>query len=156
MIRPAGALLAVLGLALSEVAQAADYNALWDDYQDEITFGGEPEWSTLTSNYSMDIGMVETVLVTQAWRQGSEVGAYLRYVFAEPVSPPELPGPGPMKAEEVEASIDCTAQTVRIHNMYLYRVDGGFIGKWYDPSAAANPAGFGSSSVIGLAAARLC
>lgn len=156
MIRSAGTLLALLALALPAVALAADYKTLWDNYQDELDFGGPPEWSTLTSNYSMDIGMVETVFVTQAWRQDNEVGAYLRYVYAEPVSPSELPGPGPMKSEEVEATIDCAAQTVRIHTMYLYRPDGAFIGKWYDPSAAETPAGFGASSIMGLAAARLC
>jgi hypothetical protein len=156
MTRFAGTLLALMGLAWPAVALADDYKTLWDDYQDELAFGDPPAWSTLTSNYSMDIGMVETVSVVMAWRQGSEVGAYLRYVYAEPASPAELPGPGPMKTEEVEATLNCAAQTVRIHTMYLYRPDGTFIGKWYDPSAAQNPTGYGASSIMGLAAARLC
>lgn len=146
----------ILSSIVAGAALAADHKTLWDDFQDELAFGDAPVWKPLTHNYAMSLGQIETAYVVTAWRQGSEVGAYLRYVYAQPVSSADMPGPGPMKYEEVEAAIDCSARTVRVSKMYLFTPDNHQIGVWYDPDAAATPAAFDGSSIMGMAATAVC
>lgn len=151
-----GSLILLCAFALQSPANATDYDARWEEFADDMAWDDSPDMDLLTNNYQMDIGMIQTAYWTLAWREGSEVGVYLRYVYAQPVSPSELPGPGPMTAEEVEMTIDCANRSTRLHNMYLYRADGSTIGRWYDPALANNPSSFGTDSMAGLAYAKVC
>lgn len=149
-------LLAML-LSTATPAMAQNYLKNWEYFYDSWALGGQgPEWKPLTSNYSMTIGMVETANWHLAWREGDEAGVLLQYIYASPVSPPNLPGPSPMKYEHVEITLDCVRHTVRIHNMNLFSNDYRYIGNWFDPKTEATPSTFGSSSIIHMAYLKAC
>lgn len=145
-------------MAISVPVYAADYSENWSNFRDDMedSLGEAADYKLLTHNYQMDVGMVEDAYWALAWRDGGEVGVMLKYIYASPVSPAELPAAGPMKFEEVEITLNCAARTVRMHKMYLYRPDGSDIGRWFDPAIDANPESFGSDSIIGLAWSKVC
>ncbi|MCR4299394.1 MAG: hypothetical protein NUV75_11725 [Gallionella sp.] len=132
----------------------ADYE---DNWIDDRTFGKDSDlkWQHLMGDVPMGIGRIKDVYWAEAWRDGNEVGVMLRYIYAEPVSPPELPAGGPLLKEEVEVTIHCPHRTVRIHYMYLYNPQGKFFGNWFDPTRQA-PESFGPTGIIGLAYSRVC
>lgn len=147
----------ICALAMVTPSLALDFNSEWEDFRDDIAFGdGDLDWQHLASDYPMDIGTVQNAYWVLAWRQGSEAGVMLRYEYTVPVSPAELPRPGPMKYEEVEITLHCTDRTMRMHDMLLYRPDNSYIGKWFDPAAEQTPARFGDSGIIGMAFAKVC
>ena len=149
-------LLAILTCCATPVL-AQQYLENWENFYDDMAMGGMvPEWQPLTTNYSMAIGMVETANWYLAWKNGDEAGVLLEYIYASPVSPPNLPGPGPMKYEQVEITLDCRNRTVRFHNFKLYSPDNRYIGKWFDPQAEAQPSSFGSSGIIEMAYTKAC
>ncbi|KUO54582.1 MAG: hypothetical protein APF82_03865 [Sphingomonadales bacterium BRH_c42] len=128
----------------------------WEDFQIDLEFGEEPDWSYLGGDYSWDIGLVKDAYWVVAWRNEELTGVYLRYEYAEPVSPPELPGDGPMQSEEVEVTFDCSRRTVQIHSMYLFRPDRTYIGQWFDDSVSRTPTTFDDGSIMGQAFAKVC
>jgi hypothetical protein len=155
--------LGCIALMLSGVAAPAEATASdaeiadeWDFFAEGLDFGEDPQWSLLGNGYSMDLGTIEEALWTLAWRRDELAGVYLRYRYAAAVSPPELPGTGPMQVEEVEATFDCAAHTVRLHHMYLFRPDGSYIGNWFDPDASARPGSFDDGSIMGQAFRKVC
>jgi hypothetical protein len=137
---------------------AADALEEWEYFQMDRDFGIEDgaAWNQLGSEIQMGIGMIQDAYWTLAWRKDGEVGVLLRYVYATPVSPGELPGPGPMKSEEVETTFHCANRTVRIHSMYLYRPDNSYIGAWYDPDVSKTPQSFDGGSIMDRAYSRVC
>lgn len=128
----------------------------WEDFQMDLDFGGEPDWSYLGGGYPMSIGVINEAYWAVAWRKEELAGVYLLYKYASPTSPPELPGEGPMQREEVEVTFDCSRRTVQLHNMYLYRPDGSYIGYWFDGDASRTPTTFDSDSIIGQAFTKAC
>lgn len=145
-------------LAFAATPVCADPATQWRDYRDsgDLDWLEADDWVAFASNYPMDIGKVAKARYYVAWRGAGDIGVMLHFLYASPVSPPELPGPGPMSTEEVEITLNCAARTVRTHRMYLYASDGHRIGMWFDPAMAANPRTYGSDSMIGKAAARVC
>lgn len=146
-----------LALACSSPA-AADAVTQWEQFFDDggPAFLEDSDWTPLTSNYPMQIGMIARAHFYVAWREGNEIGVFLHYRYDPAVSSAELPGPGPMSDEYVEVTVNCAAATTRVHYMYLYAPDGRSIGTWYDPSAVSNPQSYQPSSIIGMAASRVC
>lgn len=145
-----------LGLSIATGA-IADPIAKWHETTEEdIAWLGPNDWTSFATNYQMDIGLVTEAKYSIAWRDGREIGVWMMYTYAQPVSPPSLPGRGPMKYEIVEVTIACDAGTARIHQMHLYDPEFQRIGIWFDPEAEANPTGFGSSSLVGKVAQGVC
>jgi hypothetical protein len=143
--------LTVIYLALcASLAQAGDED--WADW--EIFDGSLTPWQHLTSNVQLDIGLVQDAYWAEAWRYEGEVGVMLKYVYAVPVSPPELPAEGPLHTEEVEITFNCNNRTSHIRHIYLYNPQGTHFGNWFDPDSV--PVTFDSGSVVGLAYARVC
>ncbi|MCL4316591.1 MAG: hypothetical protein M1527_07130 [Gammaproteobacteria bacterium] len=132
----------------------ADYVDAWADFS---MFAEESDlsWEYLMGDVRMDIGRIKDVYWAVAWREGDEVGVMLKYIYAEPVSPPELPAPGPLQEEEVEVTFHCPNRTSRIHYIYLYNPQGKLFGKWFDPDRQG-PESFGPESIIGQAYSRVC
>lgn len=157
--RIAGGCLGILLSGMASPASAAMSDAeiiqQWDYFADDLAFG-DPEWSLLGTGFALDIGTVREASWTLAWRQDGLAGAYLLYQYESPISPPELPAPGPMMWEEVEATFDCAARTVRLHRIYLYRPDWSLIGVWFDPQASSTPDTFDAGTIMGLAYTKVC
>lgn len=148
----------LLGLPLPASATPTydDIQFEWEDFGMGLDMGDEPAWSWLGGGYPMGIGMIDKAYWTIAWRKDELAGVYLRYEYAQPISPPELPGEGPMQREEVELTFDCSRRTVQIHSMYLYRPDGAYIGYWFDEDMSRNPSTFDTDSIVGQAFAKAC
>ncbi len=148
----------IVALLLSAAPVHAEAVAEWQNFRQSggIDWLDESDWKPLTSNYTMDIGTISEAKYYVAWRESGEVGVLLLYIYANPVSPAELPGPGPMAREIVEVTLSCASATTRIHRMFLYAPDGHQIGTWFDPSTEANASSYGSDSIIGMAANRAC
>jgi hypothetical protein len=149
--------IAALFLAVAGQPARADPASSWQAFidSDGPTYLEDSDWHEFTRDYRMDIGHVASAAYAVAWREGSDVGAFLHYRYDPPVSPPELPKPGPLTDEYVEVTLHCASGASRIHHMYLFAA-GRSIGGWFDPASAANPTSYGSQSLIGLAAARAC
>ncbi len=128
----------------------------WADYWDYYTYAHSSDlpWQPLTSNVQMDIGLIQDAYWAEAWRYEGEVGVMLKYIYAEPVSPPELPAGGSLKEEQVEVTFNCINRTSQIGYMYLYDPQGKYIGNWFDPNAG--PTAFDSGSIVSLAYTHVC
>ncbi len=83
-------LLFAVVLAVCMQPVRADYE---DNWGDQRMFGEDSDlsWQYLMGDVRMDIGRIKDVYWAEAWRDGKETGVMLRYIYAEPVSPPELP-----------------------------------------------------------------
>jgi len=155
----AGVVLALAAQGVFAVGSArADPAYLWEMFIDD---GGpddltESDWRLVDQNHSMGVGVAAWVKYAVAWRKDSEVGAFMHYHYDPPVSPPELPGPGPMSDEYVEVTINCADHTSRIHTMHLFRQNSARIGTWFDPDSAEHPSAYDPGSLVGRTAQGVC
>lgn len=152
MNRTAAALALSMAFAMSGPARA-DHIDEWMDFE---TFGDALSWQYLASDIPMsDTGPIKDAYWATAWRSGDETGVMLRYVFANPSTPQNLPPGGPLHREEVEVTYACSSRTARIHRMYLYGPQDRFIGSWFDPDRQ-QPMTFEAGSVVGQGYSRAC
>lgn len=144
--------------ALIAVPAAGDATGKWQEFfsNSGLSRLQESDWHLLTTNHEMDIGLASEISYYVAWRDGGDVGVFMRYTYSPAVSPAELPAPGPLQTEYVETTITCANSTVRLHRMHLYAPDGRKFGMWFDPDASANASAFGSGSLTGMTARLVC